>query len=147
MKNNLLLTILLSSQIYAQEPPKEFSVEVPQNQSTAPSSSRVYIHIDSPNFKKALIAIDITEGDVAAKEFHETLTSNLDYTNSVGNIQGIIILAQSDVALLQSSGSDQSIDLFTFNVIQIPNGGLDLTLIGLNIHNKYQSVGVFNEFH
>jgi hypothetical protein len=71
----------------------------------------------------------------------------LDYTNSVRNIQGIIILAQSHVALLQSPWGNQSIDLFAFNVVQIPHGSLDLTLVGLDVHDKYKGVGVFNELH
>jgi hypothetical protein len=73
--------------------------------------------------------------------------SSLDHTHSVCNIERIVVLAQSDVALLQTTGSDESIDLFAFDAVKIPNGSLDLTLVRLNINNEDQGVAVFNQLH
>lgn len=71
----------------------------------------------------------------------------LDYTNSVSNIQGIVILAQSHIALLQSPRGNQGIDLLAFDIVQIPNSRLDLTLVGLNVDNENKRVGVFDKLH
>jgi hypothetical protein len=73
--------------------------------------------------------------------------NSLDHTNSVCNIQSIIILRQSHVALLQSSWGNKSVDLFALNVVKIPYCCLDLTLVGLNVNNKYKCVAVFDELH
>lgn len=73
--------------------------------------------------------------------------ASLDHTDSVGNVQGVVVLAQPDIALLQSTRSDQSINLFAFNVVQIPDSGLDLSLVGLDVNNKYESIGIFDKLH
>ena len=73
--------------------------------------------------------------------------SSLDDTNSVCYIQSIIIFAQPHVTLFQSPRSNQSIDLFAFDIVQFPYSSLDLALIGLDIDNEYQSVAVLNKFH
>ena len=72
---------------------------------------------------------------------------SLDDTNSVGHIKGIVVLAQSHIALLQTPGSDECVDLFAFNVVKLLNSSLDLSLVGLNVNNKDQSVAVFDQFH
>ena len=89
------------------------------------------------------------KNDHETKDVHILSSSpaSLDHSDSVGNIQGIIILAQSNIALLQSPRSNQSVDLFAFNIVQIPDSGLDLSLGGLNVHNKYESVGIFDKLH
>ena len=72
---------------------------------------------------------------------------SLDDTNSVRNIKSIEILAQSYVALLQASWSDESIDLLALNIVQLLDGRLDLTLVGLDVNNENKSVGILNELH
>ena len=72
---------------------------------------------------------------------------SLDYTNPVSNIQSIIILAQPDVTLLQTSRSDQCVNLFAFDIVKSFDGGLDLTFVGLNINNKNKSVAILDKFH
>lgn len=87
---------------------------------------------------------------LTARAFRGVTTSYLDIlndSNSVGNIKGIVVLAQSNVALLQSPRSDEGVNLLAFNVVKFSDGGLDLTLIGLNIDNKNKCVAVFDQLH
>ena len=72
---------------------------------------------------------------------------SLDHTNTVSNIQGIVVLAESDVALLESPWGDQCVDLFAFNVVQFSDSILDLSLVGLDVHNEDQRIAVFDQFH
>jgi hypothetical protein len=71
----------------------------------------------------------------------------LDDANSVSNIKSIVVLAQSNVAFFQSPRSNESIDLFAFDVVEVTNGSLDLTLVRLDINNENQCVAVFDQFH
>jgi len=71
----------------------------------------------------------------------------LDHSNPVCHIKGIVVFAQSDVALLESSRGDESVDLFALDIVKIPNSSLDLTLVGLDIDNKDQRVAVLNQLH
>lgn len=68
----------------------------------------------------------------------------LDVTNSVGNIQGIVVSSQSDVSLLGTIWSDQGVDLLNVNLVQLLNGSLDLVLVGLDAHLQNQGVTVLN---
>jgi len=71
----------------------------------------------------------------------------LDDTNAVGNIKSIVILAEADVALFQSSGSDQCVDLFTFNIVKLSYSILDLSLVGLDVNNENKCIAIFNQLH
>mmetsp|Transcript_22217 Transcript_22217/g.44962 ORF Transcript_22217/g.44962 Transcript_22217/m.44962 type:complete len:203 (-) Transcript_22217:58-666(-) len=73
--------------------------------------------------------------------------ASLDHTDPVGNIKGIKVLAQSHVALLEPPGCNKSVDLVALNVVQVLNGRLDLALVGLDVHNEDEGVGVFDELH
>lgn len=79
--------------------------------------------------------------------FTQSLFRNLDYSDSVGNIQCIVILRQLDVAFLQTSRSNESVYFLAFNFVKILNGRLDLTFVGLNIDDENQCVAVFNQLH
>lgn len=72
---------------------------------------------------------------------------SLDDTNSVRYIKGIVVLAQSHIALFEAPWSNERIDLFAFNVVQFTYSGLDLSLVGLNVDNEDQSVAVLDQFH
>lgn len=71
----------------------------------------------------------------------------LDNSDSVGNIQSIKVLCQFQVALFQSLGCDECVDLFAFDIVQLLNSSLDLTLVGLNVNNKDERVAILNQFH
>jgi len=71
----------------------------------------------------------------------------LDDSDSVGNIKCIKVLCKFQIALLQSLGCDECIDLFAFNIVKLLNGSLDLTFVGLDVNDEDQSVAVFNQFH
>ena len=71
----------------------------------------------------------------------------LDHANSVSNIESIIIFAQSYIRLLKSPGSDESVDLFAFNIVKLLDGVLDLALVGLDVDNENQSIAVLDKLH
>ena len=71
----------------------------------------------------------------------------LDDSNSVRNIQCVVVFAQSYVALLQSPGSDEGIDLLAFDVVKLSDSSFNLTLVWLNVDNKNKRVAIFNKFH
>mmetsp|Transcript_5774 Transcript_5774/g.10230 ORF Transcript_5774/g.10230 Transcript_5774/m.10230 type:complete len:134 (+) Transcript_5774:283-684(+) len=71
----------------------------------------------------------------------------LDHTDLVCNIKRIEILAQPNIALLQSTWGDESIDLLTLNVIEFLNRSLDLTFVCLDIDNENKGVAILNQLH
>lgn len=68
----------------------------------------------------------------------------LDVTNSVGNVQSIVVSSQSDVSLLGTVRSDQSVDLLNVNLVQLLDSSLDLVLVRLQADLEHQGVTVFN---
>ena len=72
---------------------------------------------------------------------------SLDDTDPVCHIQGIIVFAESHVALLQATGCDESVDLLAFNVVQLSHSILDLSLVGLDIDDEDQGVAILNQLH
>ncbi len=72
---------------------------------------------------------------------------NLDYSNPVGNIKGVEILAQPNITLLQSSWGDESVDSVTFNLVQILHCLLNLAFVRLNVDNENKGVAILNELH
>lgn len=77
----------------------------------------------------------------------KSLFRNLDYSDSVGHIQSIVILCQFDVAFLQTSRSDESVYFLAFDFVKFLDGRLDLTFVGFNINNENQCVAVFDQLH
>ena len=73
--------------------------------------------------------------------------STLDDTDPVGNIEGIEVLGKMDVGLLESTGSDEGVDLVTFDAVEVLDGGLDLSLVGLDVDDEDEGVGVLDELH
>ena len=72
---------------------------------------------------------------------------NLDNSNLVGNIQGVIIRGQSDISLLVSGRSDQGVHLGHVDVVELLDSSLDLVLVGLDVTNEDQGVVVLNLLH
>ena len=72
---------------------------------------------------------------------------SLNDTNLVSNIKCIVILAESDVSLLQSLGGDKSVYSVSFNSIKLLDGILDLTLVALNVNNENKGIGVLDQLH
>ena len=73
--------------------------------------------------------------------------STLDDTDPVGNIEGIEILGKADVGLLESAGRDEGVDLVTLDAVEVLDGGLDLSLVGLDVDDEDEGVGVLDELH
>ena len=71
----------------------------------------------------------------------------LDDANPICYIKSIIVFAESNIALFQATGSDESVDLLALDVVEFSNGILDLSLVGLDVNNEDQSVAVLNELH
>ena len=71
----------------------------------------------------------------------------LDDTDPVGNIEGIEILGKTDVGLLESTGGDEGVDLVTLDAVEVLDGGLDLSLVGLDVDDEHEGVGVLDELH
>lgn len=72
---------------------------------------------------------------------------SLNDSDSIGNIQCIVVFAQSHISLLLPSWCDQSVDLLAFDAVEVLHGLLDLALVGLNVNNEHKSIAVFNQFH
>ena len=73
--------------------------------------------------------------------------STLDDTDPVGNIEGIEILGKADVGLLESAGGDEGVDLVALDAVEVLDGGLDLSLVGLDVDDEDEGVGVLDELH
>lgn len=71
----------------------------------------------------------------------------LDDTDPVGNIESIKILGQTDICLLQATGSDEGVDPVALNVVKVLDGGLDLPLVRLDVNDEHKGVGVLDELH
>ena len=63
------------------------------------------------------------------------------------NIQSIDISSQSRKCLLRSIRSDQGVDLHCVDIIQFLQCLLDLSLVGLDIHDEYQCVVLLDLLH
>ena len=62
----------------------------------------------------------------------------------VGHIEGILITCQFNVGLLQSLGSDESVDLLNLDPVKSLDGLLDLSLVGLFLDYENESVVVLD---
>jgi hypothetical protein len=73
--------------------------------------------------------------------------THLDNPDPVGNIEGVEVLTQTNITLLQSPWRDESVHLITLNLVQILHRLLDLAFVGLDINNENESVAVFDKLH
>lgn len=71
----------------------------------------------------------------------------LDETNLGSNIQSLDIAGQSDIGLLGTIGTNEGVDLGGINIVHPLDSILNMTLIGLQIHNKHQSVILLHLAH
>lgn len=55
-----------------------------------------------------------------------------------------MVSGQSDVSLLDTVGCNQSVDLFSLNIVQLLDSSLDLALVGLQADLENQGVTVLN---
>ena len=62
----------------------------------------------------------------------------------VGHIEGILITCQFNIGLLQSLGSDESVDLLNLDPVKSLDGLLDLSLVGLFLDYENESVVVLD---
>lgn len=69
---------------------------------------------------------------------------HLHVTNSVGNVQSVMVSGQSNVSLLGTVWSDQSVNLLNVNLVQLLNSSLDLVLVSLQANLEYQGVTVLD---
>lgn len=65
-------------------------------------------------------------------------------SDSVGDVESVVLWAEDNVSLLLSIGSDESVDLLDFDVVEFLTGLLDLGLGGLEVGQKDEGVVVFN---
>lgn len=72
---------------------------------------------------------------------------NLDDSDAVRDVERVKVRRQLAIGLLGSVRSDEGVDLVGLDVVQGVNGGLDLTLVGLDVHDEHQRVVVFDLFH
>ena len=63
------------------------------------------------------------------------------------DVQRIHICCQSCIRLLGAIRSDQGIDLDAVDIIQLLQRILDLSLVGLHVHDEYQCVVLLNLLH
>jgi hypothetical protein len=73
--------------------------------------------------------------------------SALDESNLVGNIKSISVSGQTDISLLLTVGSDESVDLGSVNIIKLLDGILDLSLVGLDINEEDEGVIILELLH
>ena len=71
----------------------------------------------------------------------------LDDADPVGNIEGIEIFGKFHVRLLEAAGGDEGVDLVGLDAVEVLDGGLDLSLVGLDVDDEDQSVRILDEFH
>ena len=71
----------------------------------------------------------------------------LDDTNSIGDIQSILISLESHVSFLLSIRSNQCIDLFDINIVHFHHCLSDQRLVGANVDDEDQRVVVFDLLH
>jgi len=71
----------------------------------------------------------------------------LDDANLVSGVESIVIGCKTNVSLLQTIGSNESVDSGSFNIIHALDGILDLMLVGLDVNDEDQSVVVLNLLH
>ena len=60
-----------------------------------------------------------------------TRGKQLDYSDLVGDVEGVVVGGKADVGLLGSVGSDQGVDLGHVDVVELLDGRLHLMLVSL----------------
>ena len=68
--------------------------------------------------------------------------SNLQNTDLTSHIKDVKVGGELHVGLLLSIGTDKGVDTGGLNIIKLVDSLLDLPLVGLNINNKDEGVGV-----
>jgi hypothetical protein len=63
------------------------------------------------------------------------------------NVHSILIGRNSDISLLLTVGSDQSVDVVSVNFVHLLDGILDLFLVGSGVNEENQSVAVLHLLH
>lgn len=71
----------------------------------------------------------------------------LDVANLVSNVQGIVVSGQSDVCLLGTVRSNQSVNVKNIDLVQLLDGSFDLMLVRLEVDLEHQGVGVLDLLH
>ena len=71
----------------------------------------------------------------------------LNVSNSVGNIQSIVVSSQSDVCLLGSVRSHHGVNVMNNNFVHSLYRNLNLVLVGLDVNLENQDVSVLNLLH
>lgn len=71
----------------------------------------------------------------------------LDEADSVADIEGILVWRETDESLLLAVGSDQSVDLGSRDIVELLEGGLDLTLVGGTVDDEDKSVVLLDLLH
>jgi hypothetical protein len=78
---------------------------------------------------------------------NETRQKGTSGTHLVGNVEGIHVGMKTNVSLLLAVRSDQGVDAESIHVVQLLDGFLDLTLVGLDVDEEDESVVVLNLLH
>jgi len=71
----------------------------------------------------------------------------LDDANLVRNIEGIVVLGQTNICLLLAIGPDEGVDLGGVDVVHLFDGLLDLDLAGAHINNEHKCVVLLDLLH
>lgn len=80
-------------------------------------------------------------------DFYLNVLITLNDSDLVSDIQCIGVGSQSDIGLLLTIGSDESVDLLNLDIIQSLHSFLDLSLVGSDINQEGEGVGLFDFLH
>lgn len=75
------------------------------------------------------------------------MNQTLHDTNSGSDLRSFSIRMKTNISLLGSVWTDQSVDLDGIDIVKSLDSVLDLRLVCTNVGDKDQSVVVFNLFH
>ncbi len=72
---------------------------------------------------------------------------HLQEAELVGDIEGIVVIGELDVSLLEAVGSDQSVNSVNLDIVQLLSRSLYLLLVGSQRDDEHQGVAVLNVLH
>eukprot|EP00639_Heterosigma_akashiwo_P001132 CAMPEP_0194566752 /NCGR_PEP_ID=MMETSP0292-20121207/5503_1 /TAXON_ID=39354 /ORGANISM="Heterosigma akashiwo, Strain CCMP2393" /LENGTH=112 /DNA_ID=CAMNT_0039416387 /DNA_START=783 /DNA_END=1118 /DNA_ORIENTATION=- len=84
---------------------------------------------------------------IEQEEKFYSLERGLDDADAVGHVQGVEVLGQPHVGLLQPVRPHQRVHLGALDLVQLAHGLLDLALVGGDVHNEDEGVVVLNLLH
>lgn len=139
-----IFEILKFVKIFCLQP--ERSCNVKRNKVYFPPQDWIYF-VSFLFFISVLIPLTDTNKNTRRKGSCRWFAECLDDADLVGDVKSVVIASQTHISLLLAVGSDETVHLRHFDVVELANGGANVILVGAEMNLEHQSVVVLDLLH